>query len=152
MGQPAFRRGAAAAELFFRVVLAAAADFLAFTPALSRERGHQVDHLLALRWLARRDLLAFQLGLHQIGQRRLVVVVELGSIELAHLGLDDVLGELQHLALDGHVRNIPEGLFGRAHLVVEIERRARSGPPRLWAAPARCARDETAPSCAIAAT
>src|SRR3546814_15103647 len=85
------------------------------------------------------DLAPLDLRLHQLGKRLVVAVVEAARIEFAGLGIDDVLGEIEHLALDLQVGEVVEYLLRRAHLVVEVQRagdQPRSLGPQQQAADA----------------
>ena len=86
-------------------------------PALSRNACMRSDGRFALRRGPLRDRLALELQLDEFGQRALVAIVEGARIERALLGLDDVNGEIEHLAGD---------LLGRDRR----ERLARPSAPR----------------------
>ena len=71
--------------------------------------------------LGLRDLAAFHLRLDQLGERGLVAIIEACRIERALLGLDDVLGKLQHLALNLDLGNVREGLFRAPDFIVVMQ-------------------------------
>lgn len=93
-------------------------------PGALAERLEQVIGFRDFRRCAFRQRLAFELGLDQIGERGLVAIVEFFGRESALLHADDVLGEIEHLALDLGVRNLLEGLLCAPDLVVEVQGRS----------------------------
>src|SRR5690606_4236868 len=66
------------------------------------ERVHQARNFRLGPRLRSLDLAALHLCLDQLGQRLVIAIVELARVEAAGLGADDVLGEVEHLALDLH--------------------------------------------------
>src|SRR5262249_22442520 len=90
------------------------------------QRIHENNHVarcggarLGLRRLETRLLLS-----QQLYQRGLVVVLERARIEIAGLGIGNVLSKLQHLAGHLHVRDVAEKFLGLAHLVAVAQRRS----------------------------
>ncbi len=53
--------------------------------------------------------LALRLGLDERSEGVLVAIIESGGVEIALLGVDDVLGKIQHLGLDLDLRHALEG-------------------------------------------
>ena len=111
--------------------------------ALAQRRQEVRRRLSARRASAARPA-ALELGLDEFGERRLVAVVESRGIEVASLGLDDVLGEVEHLALDLDVGHVRERLPARTDLVVEVERDRRESAPRARMSSVRARRNSTA--------
>ena len=84
----------------------------------------QVARLRGRRRLLLRQGPTFDLRLDQLGDRCFITVVEGLGVERALLRIDDVLREFQHLAFDLQFRQLVEGFFGRAHFIIEVQRRA----------------------------
>ena len=86
------------------------------------QRVHQIDDIARLRRRRRRRL-AGLLGLDQRLQRILVAVGELRRVEMAALGLEDVLGKFEHVLRHFHVLDVGEIILGVADLVLIAQRR-----------------------------
>src|SRR4029453_459906 len=69
------------------------------------------------------DLLACKLGLDEFSESGLVSIVELLWIEFAFLGLDDMLGKIEHFALNPYLGDIAESFLRGTHFIIKIQRR-----------------------------
>src|SRR6478609_7697741 len=97
---------------------------LALALHAAAQRIHEIDHLRWLAFLGVLDLRSGLLALQQFLQRVLVLIAELGRIEVAGLGLDDVGGELEHVFRDLLVLDVVEEVGLLAHLVGVAQRYA----------------------------
>src|SRR3954469_2636546 len=97
---------------------------LAVTLHAAAQGIHEIDHLRRLALLGVLDLGSGLLALQQFLQRVLILIAELGRIEVAGLGLDDVGGELEHVFRNLLVLDVVEEVGLLAHLVGVAQRYA----------------------------
>ena len=116
MAQLAFRRGAARRPATRSRCAPRRGRCLAGAPALSRSAARRFCRAAGARGRAARDRLALDLGFDQLGERRLITVMDGGGIERAVFGLDDVLGEIERLPRNLGRRNAGEDVGDRSAL------------------------------------
>ena len=86
----------------------------------SLQRRHKIDHIVGPRRgrLFRRDPFALQLGVDYLPQPGFIAILQVGRCEFSLLSIDQLGGELHHLAVGTGIRYAIEQLG----MVVEVAR------------------------------